>query len=616
MGEAHGERGDPARAIEHLRAALEIYRGVNVPYWPALARLHLARACLRAGDTAQAQAVLDEARQAAGPYETAGIEAAARRELARVALRRGDPRTALGHAEAAVAAVESERARIDQEDFKTTYFASMHEYYQTCIDALMALDAREPTEGHARRALHVSERARGRRVLEALQESALDLRSAADPTLVAHEQALRQELSALASQQARLVEQGAPAAQRAVTERKLRELEGQRQEAVTQLRQSSPAYAALVHPPILEADGIQGQLEPDTALLEYALGEERSYLWVVTRGSIVARELPGGEAIDGPARALYQALATRRADRKASEAAAALSRLILPEDLGALGATRLVVVADGALRMVPFAALPLASRFEIAYAPSASWVATLRRLRQGASPPPKALAVLADPVFDRADRRVRGGGAAATPAPGDERLRLLPRLPFSRREALAAASLLAKSDVLVALDFDASRERALSPELARYRIVHFASHSLLDDEHPGLSGVVLSLVDRRGTPRDGFLRLQDVYNLHLPAELVVLSACQTAMGKAVPGEGLLGLARGFMYAGAARVVASLWPVDEVATTELMAAFYRALLEQKDTPSQALRRAQRALASKPRWRAAYYWAGFVLQGDWR
>jgi CHAT domain-containing protein len=131
-----------------------------------------------------------------------------------------------------------------------------------------------------------------------------------------------------------------------------------------------------------------------------------------------------------------------------------------------------------------------------------------------------------------------------------------------------------------------------------------------------LSGVVLSLVDERGRTQDGFLRLQDIYNLRLPAEIVVLSACQTAMGKALAGEGLLGLARGFMYAGSRRVVASLWPVDEVATAELMNEFYRALLKERRRPADALRKAQLAMASTPRWRAPYYWAGFVIQGDWR
>jgi CHAT domain-containing protein len=172
-----------------------------------------------------------------------------------------------------------------------------------------------------------------------------------------------------------------------------------------------------------------------------------------------------------------------------------------------------------------------------------------------------------------------------------------------------------KPGVLLALDFDASRERATSPDLADYRVLHFATHSLQNGAHPDLSGIVLSLVDRKGRDQDGFLRVQDVYNLRLPAELVVLSGCQTAAGRAVPGEGPMGLARGFMYAGARRVVASLWPVDEAPTAQLMTVFYRELRKGRRGPAQALRRAQLALAAEARWRAPYYWAGFVIQGDW-
>src|SRR5262249_23725873 len=143
------------------------------------------------------------------------------------------------------------------------------------------------------------------------------------------------------------------------------------------------------------------------------------------------------------------------------------------------------------------------------------------------------------------------------------------RLLSTRHEAAAISALVPERERMQALDFEASRTTALRPELGEYRIVHFATHGMLNNVHPELSGIVLSLADKEGRPQDGFLRLQDIYNLKLPAELVVLSACQTALGKEIKGEGLVGLARGFMYAGAPRVVASLWKVDDRATSELM-----------------------------------------------
>jgi CHAT domain-containing protein len=189
-------------------------------------------------------------------------------------------------------------------------------------------------------------------------------------------------------------------------------------------------------------------------------------------------------------------------------------------------------------------------------------------------------------------------------------------LPFSRLEALAVAAHAAPSSLLQATDFDASVEVATSGRLSDYRIVHLATHGLINTSRPELSGLALSLVDREGRSRDGFLRLNTIYNLRLSADLVVLSACQTALGKEVAGEGLIGLTRGFMHAGARRVLASLWQVNDAATAELMKHFYTGLLQQRLSAAAALRQAQRRMAADPRWSAPYFWAGFVLQGDWQ
>jgi CHAT domain-containing protein len=169
---------------------------------------------------------------------------------------------------------------------------------------------------------------------------------------------------------------------------------------------------------------------------------------------------------------------------------------------------------------------------------------------------------------------------------------------------------------LKATDFKASRATAMSRELQQYRILHFATHGLLNSKHPELSGIVLSLLDEKGNPEDGFLRLQDIYNLRLPVDLVVLSACNTGFGKDVKGEGLIGLTRGFMYAGAARVVASLWKVDDEATAELMSRFYQQMLKDGQPPAAALRAAQLAIWKQKRWRSPYYWAAFSLHGEWK
>ena len=168
---------------------------------------------------------------------------------------------------------------------------------------------------------------------------------------------------------------------------------------------------------------------------------------------------------------------------------------------------------------------------------------------------------------------------------------------------------------MAALGFNATKAVAMNPDLKRYRIVHFATHTVLNDDHPDLSSLVLSLVDEKGNPQSGYLRLRDMYNLQLAAELVVLSACDTALGKEVKGEGLMSMVRRFMYSGTPRVLASLWKVDDEATAELMKEFYKHLLQEGMTPAAALRQAQITQMQKKSRQSPYYWAGFQLQGEW-
>jgi CHAT domain-containing protein len=420
------------------------------------------------------------------------------------------------------------------------------------------------------------------------------------------------------------------------------------------IRARSPSYAALTQPQPVSLREIQERvLDGNTLLLEYSLGEERSFFWAVTTAGLAAFELPKRAQIDSAARRVYELLTERnryvagesperrsaraaQADAQFKETSAALSHTLLGPVSGVLGRNRLLVVADGALQYLPFSTLPapadtagrpLVFDHEVVHLPSASVMAVLRSDLAGRPVPPKTLAVIADPVFERGDPRVKRPNIAA-PAGGSGQTDLeraaselglthFPRLVFTRREALGILSMVPSQAQLSALDFAANRATATSSKLSQYRIVHVATHGLLDTAHPELSGIVLSLVDDRGRPQDGFLRLHEIYNLKLPADLVFLSACQTALGKEVKGEGLLGLVRGFMYAGAARVAASLWRVDDEATSELVKLFYEAMLgPEHASPAAALRAAQLAISSQKRWQAPYYWAAFTLQGEWR
>ncbi|HET6891169.1 MAG TPA: CHAT domain-containing protein, partial [Pyrinomonadaceae bacterium] len=246
---------------------------------------------------------------------------------------------------------------------------------------------------------------------------------------------------------------------------------------------------------------------------------------------------------------------------------------------------------------------------------------------------PKEVAVIADPVFslvdDRLHSNVRGTSRQENQDVAAAGTRILEhladsstgkltirRLRFTRQEAEQILAVSPRQTNLRALDFKASRATATAPDLSQYRFVHFATHGYLDSERADLSAIVLSMVDEQGNPQDGFLRAHEIYNLHLPAELVVLSACQTGLGREIKGEGLVGLTRGFMCAGARRVVVSLWNVNDRATAELMQRFYRGMLKEKLPPAASLRRAQAEMSRHPQWQAPYYWAAFVLQGEWR
>ncbi|HEX4961269.1 MAG TPA: CHAT domain-containing tetratricopeptide repeat protein [Thermoanaerobaculia bacterium] len=581
--EAYIRLGEPVKGVEGLRRALELARTAGQREEEARAEFLLARAESALGHAAEARS----------------------------------------HSAAALGLIESLRTRIGSPDLRASFSGLMHDAYELDIDLLMEAHRAAPAAGYDRRALESTERARARTLLELLATAGVDVHEGVDPALRERRAALLRRLSAKAERA--LHERPRTADERAALEGDrfavLRDLE--RVEA--EIRERSPGFAALVEPQPSSAAEIQALLGPDTLLLSYSLGRQRSFLWAVSAKSVAAFELPGRTAIEEAARRVQEEVSAFEPARRGREAtdAAALSRMILGPVQNLLDARRLVVIPDGALEYVPFGALPLPARGggveapilagrEVVYLPSASSLAVQRRRLERRSPAPKQIVVLADPVFDARDPRVTAGRNAPPPSSGA----LFERLVGSRREAEAIAGLAAPGQALLALDFEASRALVEEDRLVAFRTVHFATHGVIDAEHPALSGLALSMVDREGRPQEGFLHLHDVYNLRLDADLVVLSGCRTALGKEVQGEGLIGLTRGFLYAGAPRVVASLWRVEDLATAALMTAFYRALWVEGLRPAAALRSAQLSVRRQRRWRDPYYWAGFVLQGDWQ
>ncbi|MEP6946866.1 MAG: CHAT domain-containing protein, partial [Acidobacteriota bacterium] len=500
-----------------------------------------------------------------------------------------------------------------------------------------------------------------------LAEAGADLRQGVDAALIESESSLGKQLN----DKAQLLMQADKPARVDALKKEISQLENDYERAQAAIRKASPKYAALTQPQPLKLKEIQAQLDADTLLLEYALGEDRSYLWAITRDSLTSYELPKEDLIKQSALQVYVMLTARNtikngetdlqrkaritdAEAKLPMAAQALSQVLLAPAAAQLGTKRLVIVADGALQYIPFAMLPdpsvvveqssvrknigqpLIVGHEVVSLPSASALAIQRTELAGRQLAPKMLAVIADPVFDRTDPRVRSTAAETSDnakaastltdtrglehiadASDDKSGRLvIRRLPFTRQEADGLLALTPKGSSFAETDFQASRANVLSGDLSQYRYVHFATHGFLDTETPGLSALVLSTVDAYGKPQNGFLRANDIYNMKLPAELVVLSACQTGLGKEVKGEGLIGLTRGFMYAGAKRVVVSLWSVNDKATSDLMTNFYRGMLTNNERPAAALRAAQIEMWKQKKWQSPYYWAAFTMQGEWR
>ncbi len=635
IGQVHAAKNEAARALDNYEQALQLWAAIGDKQGQALTLYDIAR-LERDGNN------LSEARK---------------------------------RIEAAVEIVESLRTNMTSQQLRVNYFAAKQNFYALNVDIRMLLYEQNGLEDDRTAALYTSERARARSLLELLAEARAEIHKDIPPQLAERAKALQQEINTLANNLVRLNNLNRTA-DAAAAEKRLDALINEHDDLQTKIRAGNKSYAALKRPQPLKLQQIQPLLDEETLLLEYALGEKRSYLWAVSRNTVNSYTLPGQAEVEAEATRLREFLTApeppRRgetnvqylerlttATKKYQAQASKMSRMLLAPVASQLHAKRLVIVADGALLYIPFEALPsplqappreaaarsrnlvraaepapLALSHVIVYEPSATTLSLLRDAPQKSAL--RTVAVFADPVFDGEDERVAGISQNATPKPAastrsNELSRALrdvgdigsatgpfklERLRHSAKEADAIIAAAPGASAMKAIGFKANLATAMSPELSRYSIVHFATHGILDDKRPELSGVVLSLVNEQGRPEDGFLRLRDIYNLHLPADMVVLSACRTGLGKKVKGEGLIGLTRGFMYAGAKRVVASLWKVDDEATAELMKRFYQHMFKDRMPAASALNRARiEIMQARGQWRAPYYWAGFILQGDW-
>lgn len=693
LGDVLDRMGRRAEALEVLERALETYRKIEDQRGEANALTSIATVTMKEGNLVQARENLEEALELSRRLKEGHLEAVTLHKLGRLAYREGKLEEAyerhveavplyrkyldrqgeisstfgaaralhdLGRLEEArellentTASAESQRAASESLELRATYFASRAHYWELYIDTLMGLHERDHLAAFDVLAFDAAEQWRARSFLDLLQEGRLRIREGADDDLLEEERRLSEQLDHLLANRLLELEGGSRLAD--LTD----SLAGEEQELLQRLdrvrrnlRSKSPRVHELTQPRPLRLAKIreEGLLDQDTVLLAYFLGPKQSYLWLVGDRLVGDRDfesypLPDRETIESIAREVQRHLVEANALLRDSETEAIdrLSEMILGPlekalEEGSDAPKRLVVISDGALQYIPFAALrdptaerpePLVANYEIIHLPSASVLKALREREREPSETEKdvertshLIAVIADPVFQaKDDSRIRlpESPQIARAVRDLGRDRLAP-LPFTRDEATAILEMAPEGTALGLLGYDANRDVVTSGTLTPFPILHFATHGLVSPAHPELSGLVLSLVDEQGQPQAGFLSLSDIYSLEISARLVVLSACDTGLGRQLQGEGLMGLTRGFFHAGAAGLVVSLWQVEDRSTAELMKRFYEELLEklllkERLSPAAALRNAQISMLKDDKWNDPYYWAAFTFQGDW-
>ena len=663
IANVYESQDDPELTSNQYRKLQKFYQGIGDQRGEATALNIYGEFLLRNDNNQEALATCKHTLSLAEKIGDKGILMTALYNLSRAHKQLGHYDVALSFIQQAIKISEDVRTNVGSPEFRASYLAGAHKYYALCIDTLMQLHRARANEGFAAAALLVSENSRARSLLDLLSESRAHLHQGATADLLDRERELTGLLRSLAQYELELSLNKKGSKELDEIAKRRMELRSEYQDVQTQLRQQQSPLLSLERFAPASLAQIQNQLrDSDTMLLEFHLGEERSYLWAVTVNSLDVYELPDRKTIEETTKKVYDLIIARQgveaesnkdyqarieaADKLWPQEAKELSEMLLGPVFSQRGTRKLLLVTQGALQYLPFEILPvpvtqtsgetewspLVITNEIARSPSVSTLIAIRSEMDQTASPDNVVAVIADPVFSQNDDRVTSAGlsspaiaSAASNVNANEsaeevlkdlqRGGALERLTHAADEAEAIRAAAPRGTVMVAEGFEATSEKVMSSDIRKYQILHFATHGFFDRERPELSGIVLTMVDRNGTPRNGLMPLSDIYNLDLAAELTVLSACQTALGKDVKGEGLVGLTHSFISAGSKSVVASLWKVDDRATAALMTEFYNALLHEGMPTAAALRSAKLKMMQDKRWGAPYYWAGFVLQGEY-
>lgn len=619
------QMGNAPKALYYVERAFKLLEGRSNPVWEAESWNNLGLLHLKLGELGKAKSALEKTLTIDQRTIAPSIIWQAQSGLADAYLQLGELELANQHYQKAIEMIESVRTKLGGEEEKAGFFQDKVEIYKKQIALLLNPRLKDTKSQNAAQAFHYAERARARAFLDLLTEAKVDLESGA-PDLTKREKELQQRITQLTAQLIRERSQDSGKQDKA----KIGELEKGLSQAdieladwLRELRRRNPRYATLKYPEPIKLEAAQRLLDDQTVLLSYSLGERQSFLFALTRNSFQVKRLPAEATLSESVHKFLTAITDKNAaPLEYRQQAVRLSQQLLQPVSTMLTGKKLLIVADGALHRLPFEALLLPQanargdlrklpylirRFAISYAPSASVLAELtNEQRPTAATAQRQFIGFADPVYEQPTdsstvSTLRTAGAA--------RLNFQP-LPHSREEVAGIAKLFADDDRELFFGADASEENVKAPErLKHYRMVHFSTHGYVNEVRPRFSGLVLSL-PRSNRQEDGLLSAYEIFNLKLNADLVVLSACETGLGKEIKGEGMMSLMRAFMYAGTPSVVVSLWNVNDETAADLMIRFYRNLKAGK-SKGEALRQAQLETINDNGF--PFFWAPFVLVG---
>jgi CHAT domain-containing protein/Tfp pilus assembly protein PilF len=662
IGSIYARQNKREKALESYDSALKLLEGGEDRRGLAFTLQKVGEARLLLNDTNKALEALNRALPIWRAITDKRGEASTLYTIARIERDRENLAQALDSSKQAINIIETLRTKVTSQRLRSSFFATQQSHYDLHINIRMRQYEIDKSLEHVAAALEASEQSRARSLVDTLSEAGANLYQGVSNDLINQEREAQQKLNDKARIQTNILSRKHSKNEAENIEKEVNQAIAEYDAIRDKIKKSSPAYAQLTHAQSLTLSEIQQLLDDETLLLEYFLGDEKSYLWLVSRTSISGFDsLPKRSEIENRSKAFYEELikltsrlndprtrGRQRKDRAASTSVdpVALSQLLIGPIADKIGKKRLIIVGDGVLHYLPFGALPsplqasdrsqrtvasartpyLIEEHEIVYLPSASVLSILRSETANRKPAPLSVAVIANPVFTSDDRRLNTVKQKSAPPSANSNLNARRRLrsglqlvplPETETEALDIKNIIGDNRTRILKDFEANRATVMQLQKQQYRIIHFATHGDLDTDHPELSAIVLSLFDSQGRDlkEEGFLRLHDIYNMKLPADLIVLSACETGLGQMLKGEGLIGLTRGFMHAGSPRVVASLWRVEDLGTSELMKRFYQHMARGSMSPPSALRQAQIEMLRHRRWNAPYFWAGFVLQGEW-